>query len=138
MRLPDTPAFLKPLLGRAGRFAAVGGVATGVQYLLLVALVEFIGVAEVPSSVLAFLLSAAVNYWLNFYLTFAGRARHREALPRFVLVAVIGLAMNTLIFSLTLSILPYLLAQVCATLVTLIGNFLLHQFWIYREPQWNS
>lgn len=125
---------LKFLIGRVGRFLAVGGVATAVQYLSLVMLVETLGVAEVPSSVLAFCLGAVVSYLLNYYVTFAGSSPHRQALPRFVVVVAIGLAINTLSFSLMLVLLPYLLAQVVATLVTLISNFLLHQFWIYREP----
>lgn len=129
---------LRQLLGRAGRFAAVGGLATLVQYLLLVLLVELAEMAAVPSSALAFTFSAALNYLLNFYLTFGGGARHRQALPKFAAVAAIGLATNTLCFSLALLLLPYLAAQLVATLITLVGNFLLHQFWIYREFQWNS
>ncbi|HEY8569827.1 GtrA family protein [Microbulbifer sp.] len=125
------------LLGRAVRFAAVGGVATAIQYLLLVALVELAAAGEVASSALAFGFAAVFNYLLNFHFTFGGGARHLQALPKFVVVAVIGLATNTLCFSLALPLLPYLLAQVIATLVTLVGNFLLHQLWIYREPQWN-
>lgn len=128
---------LRGLLGRAARFAAVGGLATGVQYLLLVTMVELMAVDAVVSSALAFVLSAVLNYLLNFHLTFSGELRHRQTLPKFAVVAVIGLASNTLCFSLALLLLPYLLAQVAATLITLIGNFLLHQFWIYREPQWN-
>ncbi|WP_421654889.1 GtrA family protein [Microbulbifer harenosus] len=134
----STSRWLRQLLGRAGRFTLVGGLATLVQYLLLVVLVELAAMATVLSSALAFTLSAALNYLLNFYFTFGGGARHRQALPKFVAVATIGLATNTLCFSLALLLLPYLLAQLVATLITLIGNFLLHQFWIYRESQWNS
>ncbi|WOX06157.1 GtrA family protein [Microbulbifer pacificus] len=132
-----SPRRCEQLLGRAVRFAAVGGVATAVQYLLLVALVELAAVGEVVSSALAFGLAAVFNYLLNFHLTFGGGSRHWQALPKFVVVAALGLATNTLCFSLALPLLPYLLAQLIATLVTLVGNFILHQYWIYREPQWN-
>lgn len=134
MHLPER---LRQLLPRAGRFAAVGGVATGIQYVLLVLLVELMAAPEVLASALSFSLSAVINYLLNYYLTFGGGARHRQALPKFALVAAAGLLINTLCFSLAIMLLPYLLAQVVATLVTLLSNFLLHQFWIYREPQWN-
>jgi len=134
MHLPER---LRQLLPRAGRFAAVGGVATGIQYALLVVLVELVAAPEVLASALSFSLSAVINYLLNYYLTFGGGVRHRQALPKFAVVAAAGLLINTLCFSLAIMLLPYLLAQVVATLVTLLSNFLLHQFWIYREPQWN-
>ncbi|WP_267893060.1 GtrA family protein [Microbulbifer pacificus] len=141
MRRPDSdvtvPRRLWHWLERAGRFAAVGGVATGLQYLLLAALVELAALNAVVSSALAFCLSAIANYLLNFYFTFGGGAHHGQALPKFAVVASCGLASNTVCFSVMLYFLPYLLAQVVATLITLVGNFLLHQFWIYREPQWN-
>lgn len=131
------PRRLSVLFGRAVRFAAVGGLATGFQYLLLVAMVELAAVDAVVASALAFTLSSVINYLLNFYFTFdGGGARHRHALPKFAVVAAIGLITNTLCFALALLLLPYLIAQLVATLITLIGNFLLHQFWIYREPQW--
>ena len=127
----------RPLLSRAGRFAAVGGVATAIQYAILVLLIELAGVPAVVASAVSFALSALVNYLLNYHLTFRSGARHRQALPRFAVVAAIGLVTNTLCFSLAISLAPYLLAQVCATLVTLVVNFLFHQYWIYREPQWS-
>ncbi|WGL16639.1 GtrA family protein [Microbulbifer bruguierae] len=138
MQRYDRTVYLKQLLGRFGRFAAVGGVATALHYLLLVALVELFGVDEILSSAIAFSISSVANYFLNFYLTFAADLPHRQALPKFVLVAGLGLVVNTLCFTLLLPFLPYLLAQAGATLVTLASNFLLQQFWIYRGPQWNS
>ncbi|QHQ38562.1 GtrA family protein [Microbulbifer hydrolyticus] len=131
------PERVNKLFSRAARFAAVGGIATAIQYVFLVLLVEVAGTFEIFASALSFTLSALVNYLLNYYLTFGGSVAHRQSLPRFTVVAVVGLAINTLCFSLALTLLPYLLAQVIATLVTLVSNFLLHQFWIYREPEWN-
>ncbi len=125
------------LISRAGRFALVGGIATAFQYGLLVAMIEVLGMFAVLASALSFCCSALANYLLNYYLTFQGGVRHRRALPRFALVAALGLVINTLCFSLVLAVAPYLLAQVVATLVTLVVNFLLHHFWIYREPEWN-
>ena len=134
MRLPEQ---LRQLLPRAGRFAVVGGVATAFQYALLVLLIELAAVSEIPASAVSFSLSALLNYLLNYYLTFSSGVRHRQALPRFVVVAAVGLSINTLCFSLAITLLPYLLAQVVATLVTLVSNFLFHQYWVYREPQWS-
>ncbi|WP_428818681.1 GtrA family protein [Microbulbifer sp. MCCC 1A16149] len=134
---PAWPLAAARLISRAGRFALVGGFATALQYGLLVAMVEVLDVFAVLASALSFCCSALANYLLNYYLTFQGGVQHRRALPRFVLVAALGLTINTLCFSLALAVAPYLLAQVVATLVTLVVNFVLHHFWIYREPEWN-
>ncbi|MBN8432190.1 GtrA family protein [Microbulbifer salipaludis] len=134
MRLPE---YIRCLLPRAVRFAAVGGVATAIQYTVLVLLVELFGVVAIAASALAYGLSALANYLLNYHFTFGGAVEHSRSLPKFVAVAVVGLAINTLCFALAATQLPYLAAQVVATLVTLAGNFLLHQYWVYREPKWN-
>jgi len=118
---------------RFARFAVVGGGATLLQYLLLVLLVEGLHAAPVAASAAAFSLSALANYWLNYRFTFASRRRHRQTLPRFALVALLGLAINTASFAALLPLLPYLAAQVIATAVTLIANFTLHHYWIYRR-----
>ncbi|GAB2528418.1 GtrA family protein [Microbulbifer agarilyticus] len=125
----------RPLYGlarRLGSFILVGGIATAVQYLLLIALVELFGVFAVAASAVAYGGAALVSYLLNFHVTFSGRAGHRQALPRFIAVVIIGLGVNTLSFTVLLVFLPYLFAQVGATLVTLVSNYLLHQYWIYR------
>ena len=115
------------------RFLTVGGIATGVQFLLLILFVELGLLEKVAASALAYGLAAIVNYLLNYYFTFNSNKRHREAFSKFVIVVAIGLSVNTLTFWGLLGLLPfYLIAQVGATLTTLIVNFLLHKYWIYR------
>ncbi|WP_346838101.1 GtrA family protein [Microbulbifer sp. SAOS-129_SWC] len=129
-----TTTLLQRLLQwRFTRFALVGGGATLLQYLLLVLLVEALHAPEVAASAAAFSLSALANYWLNYHFTFASQRLHRQALPRFALVALTGLAVNTACFAALLPLLPYLAAQVVATAVTLVGNFALQHLWIYRR-----
>lgn len=115
------------------RFAGVGGIATILMYLLLIVLVEWLAVAPVPASVLAYILSAIFNYIANYRFTFDSTVPHQKALPRFMLIATAGLALNTLIMFLLTDILPvhYLLAQVVATGVVLIWNFVANRRWTY-------
>lgn len=134
----EAQTVLQHLLSRALGFVAVGGTATLIQYLLLVLLIEVAGRGEILAAGLAYGLAAGANYLLNYYFTFsaAGSTGHDRALPRFVIAACIGLGINTLCFSLLVPLMHYLLAQVGATAVTLIVNFVLHQFWIYRSSPW--
>jgi putative flippase GtrA len=116
------------------RFLLVGGMATALQFLLLTLFVELELLDEVPASAAAYFLSAIANYLANYHLTFASKRPHRETLPRFAATAALGLGINTLVFALVFWLLHYyLLAQVIATGVTLVCNFLLHKFWIYRH-----
>lgn len=114
-------------------FVFVGGSATLLQFVLLAGFVEWLMVGEVAASAAGYLLSSVYNYLLNYYFTFTGRQSHWQALPRFTVVVVIGVIVNTLVFTLMLYVMPYLLAQLFAVGATLVVNFLLHKFWIYRR-----
>lgn len=115
------------------RFFLVGGFSTLVQFSLLVLLVEGFGIPAVAATAIAYVLSAISNYLLNFYLTFGGR-NHLSAFTKFIVVVIIGVNINTFLFWLVNQSGPhYLIAQVVALVGTLIVNFLLHKYWIYRR-----
>ncbi|WP_049722232.1 GtrA family protein [Gilvimarinus polysaccharolyticus] len=141
METPESSATTLASLGQLrqllksqfGRFALVGATATGFQYLLLICLAELTPLNTVACSALAFGISALFNYLANYYITFKSDKRHAETLSRFTVVAAIGLAINTLVFYVAEFALPhYLLSQGVATIITLISNFLLHKYWIYK------
>jgi len=81
---PQSPTV--PITHRFGRFLLVGGFCTGLQYLLLVALVEGPGLSATMASTIGYAASSAVNYYLSYSFTFNSASRHRRSLPRFVLV----------------------------------------------------
>lgn len=126
-------ALIQLLNSQLGRFAIVGGAATGLQYLLLILLAELTPLAPVTCSAMAFSLSALFNYLANYYVTFQSSKRHLETLSRFIVTAAVGLSINTGVFYLAEQILPhYLWSQCVATFITLTSNFLLHKYWIYQ------
>lgn len=122
------------LLARFLRFLAVGGFATILMYVLLVAGIEGLGLRPVPASVLAYLLSAVVNYGLNRRLTFRSQQPHVVALPRFAIVSSMGLLLNTAIMGIGTEVAAwhYLPVQVVATVVVLFWNFVGSQWWTFR------
>ncbi|MCW8127726.1 GtrA family protein [Microbulbifer halophilus] len=117
------------------RFATVGAAATLMQFSSLALFVELLSTNAIFASAAAFSLSAGFNYWLNYHFTFGSRAGHRDTLPKFVLVALIGLTINTTCFTLFVKLFHYFPAQCIATGVTLLSNFVLHQRWIYRREE---
>lgn len=115
-------------------FAAVGAVGTAAHYALLVTLVSGFGAAPVLGSMAGFCLGALVNYTLNRKHVFKSERAHREALPRFMLVALSGLLWNTLLMTALTRYTPlhYLLAQMLTTGLLLLWHFGANAVWTFR------
>jgi len=116
-------------------FSGVGVIGTLAHYLTLIAMVEIISVGPILSSMLGFAVGALVNYFLNYHVTFKSAKSHREAMPKFFAVALVGLALNGVIMSVATESfgLHYLLAQVVSTGVVLIWNFTGNRVWTFWE-----
>lgn len=116
------------------RFLFVGGTATLLQLGLLTLFIETGLFDPVFSSALSYSISAIYNYLLNYYLTFASTRTHLETFPKFILVASLGVGFNTVTFAALLQLTGfYLFAQCVAIVVTLLLNYTLHRYWIYRS-----
>lgn len=114
------------------KFAAVGGIATAIQYAVLILLVRGVGMAPTPASSIGFVLSAGVNYLLNYRFTFQSDRPHGPAAAKFAVLAVTGLLINAAIMRLTIGAgVHYLIAQVCATAVVLFWNFIGNSLWTF-------
>jgi putative flippase GtrA len=120
-------------------FATVGACNTATHYATLIAGVA-LGIDPVSASALGWSLGAVVSYSLNYHLTFRSRLAHRQAAPRFALVAAIGLLLNTLLMAVQIGPLGmnYLVAQVVATGTILCCNFVLSRSWAFRESPRSS
>ncbi len=154
------------------KYLGIGSISTFIQFLLLALLVkykltteivistaamswivkstEFKIAPEVIASAFAYFLSSIFNYFANYYFTFASNSSHAKTLPKFAVAAGLGLATNTLLFSVILYFFSaqaftqvfsnsefftnynYLVAQFLATGITVFLNFLVHKFWIYK------
>ena len=120
-----------PLL--AAKFLSASGLATAFQYVLLLALVELGSAAVVPASIAAYAGGSGLNYWLRRGFVFRSRARHCRAVPRYLVVAGVGLGLTGLMIQFGIHDLglPYPLAQVAATGVVLGWNFTAHRLWTF-------
>lgn len=114
-------------------YALIGGLATGVHYLVLVALVELTDVDAGLAAATGATCGALAAYAGNRRFTFASAAAHRRALPRFLLVAALGaITSATLVFAGTEWFgLHYLVPQVAATLLVLFAGFTANRRWTF-------
>lgn len=114
------------------RFLAVGGASTALHYAVLIVAVEGFDGSPVLATAAGFLAGAGLNYLLNRRLSFSSRRGHREALPRFIAMVVVGTLLNSLLLQAALlANVHYLAGQVLATLLVMIYNYLVLRYWVF-------
>jgi len=114
-------------------YSAVGALATGVHYAVMVGLVRWANSPEVLATCIGFVSGAFVKYPLNYGVVFASRERHQVAIARFVMGLAVGFALNAAIFATLLKFLDayYMVSQVITTGIVLFANYLLARYWIF-------
>jgi putative flippase GtrA len=125
------------VLKQFAKYAAVGAIATLIYMGMLVALVEVLRLDPVLSSVISFIFILVGSYFANQYWTFRSGRGHLYSIPRYVVVSLSGLSLNTGIMYLTVNVLGwwYILGQMVAIFVVPLSNFLLNFYWSFREDQ---
>lgn len=123
-----------------GRFLSAGVIATAAHYAVLIGLVQIINSDPVIASVFGFGTGALVNYFVNYHYTFSSTQPHAATLPRFLIVALIGMILNTTAMAIQVKMLGlhYLLAQVIATLFVVMWNFTGNRLWTFAHRRSES
>lgn len=116
-------------------FGFVGLIGTGAHYFTLVVLVEAGVMHPVGATTVGFLIGALVNYALNHRYTFRSTKAHRDAAPKFLLIAAVTGVLNALLVYAGVDLMDgqYLLVQVLATVIVFLANFSLNTLWTFRE-----
>ena len=119
------------------RFGVVGLVGTASHYVVLVALVKGASANAVFASTIGAVVGALVNYVLNHVAeTFDSDRPHREALPRFMLVAAFGFAINAAVMVVLTNLrIYYLASQVVASAIVFLFNFVANRSWTFRRAE---
>jgi glycosyltransferase involved in cell wall biosynthesis len=114
-------------------YAGAGAIGTLAHYLVLALLVELLGISPVIGTVVGAAVGAGINYFLNYHFTFTSDASHARTLPRFLIIAGLGMGINAGGMWLATNLLGinYLLAQVGCTAVVLVAGFLLNKVWTF-------
>jgi putative flippase GtrA len=114
-------------------FSFVGAIGTCAHFLVLAGMVQLLHFHPVTGSVAGFVTGAIINYLLNYYFTFKSSTKHLATSLKFFLIALSGLALNTLLMYWMTPTIHYLLSQAIATSIVLIWNFICNRFWTFRE-----
>lgn len=118
-------------------YTCAGAVGTALHYTVFVLVMgAFSGAPSaslaVWASTVGATLGAATNYLLNYRFSFRSLRPHREAAPRFALVAAVSLVINAAtVGALCAGGLPPLAAQLAATAAALVGGFVFNRYWSF-------
>lgn len=117
------------------KFLGVGGIATAIQYVIYLALVNFFSIEIVIASAAAYIISAIFNYLANYHFTFKSQGAHLTTFIRFALCSAIGLLVSTLIMTICVYHLNYhyLVSQVMATCITTLSNYVTMKTWAFNK-----
>lgn len=121
-------------LRRAARFAAVGAAATATHLCVGLLLAEGLGLAPFWANLCAFSAAVLVSYFGNLAWTFGMAAEGFGRLPRFLALALCGLAANQAIVfaAVDLAGWSYRLALIIVVLVVPALTYLASSHWVFR------
>lgn len=116
------------------RFGMVGTLAALVHLFMVMLLVEQARLSPLRANVAGFGVAFLVSYGGQRYFTFHdGDSPHRQALPRYLVVATVGWLLNQSLFALLLALtpLPYPLALGLVLALVAGLTFVLGRHWVF-------
>jgi putative flippase GtrA len=121
-------------LRQAARFAVVGGAATATHLCVGLLLAETLGLAPFWANLWAFAAAVLVSYFGNLVWTFGMTSEGLGRLPRFVALALCGLAANQAIVfaAVTMAGWNYRVALAIVLLVVPVLTYLGSRQWVFR------
>ena len=116
------------------RFGIVGVASTFIHIAVFSMLVELFHVAPAVASVPAFLTAMFASYGVNHRWTFDAQGSHKVYLPKYAVVALLGLCLNVLITYLVVDILGKWYGFALALVVTVVPSvtYLLNRNWAFK------
>ncbi len=125
---------MRKLIEQFVKFGIVGVVATAIDFGVLIALTEWMGMDPVVSAAISFTVSVLFNYIASMRFVFKRRddmTRGRELLI-FVVLSLVGLGINEALMWLGINAanLNYVLVKLLATVVVMLWNFLSRKRWL--------
>lgn len=127
------------LPGQISRFAVIGLIATGVHLTIAGFSHYSLGMTPLVANFVAFLFAFGVSFTGHYFWTFNQANSIRQAMTRFFLVAITGLAINQAIVWLVVNIMgqSFLLAMALAVLIIPAASFVSSKFWAFRAQSKN-
>ena len=114
-------------------YAAAGTIGTAAHFAVLFALLQGLVTSIVIASTLGAIVGGLVNYSLAHRNVFKSRVQHHVALPKFAVVASIGVGINADVLAAIAKPLGPVAGQLLASSTVLSFGFILNCVWSFRE-----
>jgi putative flippase GtrA len=116
-------------------FTIIGALAALVHYITAVSLESLSWLSAADANIAGFMAAFPVSYFGHRFLSFAHlNAKHRDALPRFFGVALLGFIANQslVLTGLAYTPLPFWLVLGFVMLIVAVSTYLLSHFWAFK------
>ncbi|MDP6435717.1 MAG: GtrA family protein [Gammaproteobacteria bacterium] len=114
----------------------VGTTATVVYFVLLLAMVEWLGVRVIIATAIAYVVVTIENYFLHHLWTFNSEQSHGVAFPKYVTSIIAGFFINWSIMYIGVEVFAknYLIVQAVAVITIIFLNLIAGSRWIFNKP----
>lgn len=117
---------MKKLINQILKFGVVGGIAFVIDYGILFLLAKVIGLNELISAAISFIISLTFNYFLSTKWVFEAKKQTPKEVIIFVLLSVVGLSINEVLIYLGTKKLgiDVMIVKLFATAIVMVYNFI--------------
>lgn len=117
------------------RFILVGLAATAAHLGVMAGLIAVGAVGALAATFIGSLVGSVITYLANRSLTFKSSTPHRLALVRHYVTVAGSIALNAVLFHIAHEslVLAVWLAQVLASGLCMVFNFIVSRFWVFRS-----
>lgn len=127
--------FLEGGINKFIKFGLVGVLNTLINWIIF-ALLNFVGVYYIVANVIAYAIATANSYIWNSKWVFKYNGKDKkETTAKFIILNLIGLALNTAILYFLVDILSLnkLVGLVITTAIVMIINYIVNKIWVFKE-----
>lgn len=126
---------MKKLINQILKFGVVGGIAFVIDYGILFLLAKVIGLNELLSAAISFIVSLTFNYFLSTKWVFEAKKQTPKEVIIFVLLSVVGLGINELLIYLGTKKLgiDVMIVKLFATAIVMVYNFITRKLIIEKH-----
>ncbi len=126
---------MKKLINQILKFGVVGGIAFVIDYGILFLLAKVIGLNELISAAISFIISLTFNYFLSTKWVFEAKKQTSKEVIIFVLLSVVGLGINEVLIYLGTKKLgiDVMIVKLFATAIVMVYNFITRKLIIEKH-----
>ena len=122
---------------KMAKYALVGGLNTGVDFVIFCTLVYALGMGSVWAQTISYIVGVANSYMLNRYWTFKVTVKRSVAeLIRFILINVMSfIAATAVLLALEHGGAESALAKIVSVACSLVVNYAGYRLWVFRVKE---